>query len=304
MNRLIAIAAALICVLSGIAGNGLKELENELRRFVSDKDATIGIAVIVDGKDTLTVNGTREFPMLSFYKLPIALAYANHCRRNSMTLDTEVSIGKEDLHPDTYSPMTERILADATLATSGLTRPAKELLDYMLRLSDNNASDIILREAGGPESVARFLLSNGITDINVKHTEDAMHRDNSLCYQNSATPLAAAKLMWKLHTDPADSLTAEIKRILETCATGTNRLAAPLAPAGATIGHKTGTGFTLPDGRQMAVNDAGYILPSSDTTTPPPYAIAVFIKDSAYTLPQTETLIATISAITLRHLTH
>ena len=36
-----------------------------LEDYIEDKDARIGIAVIIDGKDTVSVNGKREFPMLS-----------------------------------------------------------------------------------------------------------------------------------------------------------------------------------------------------------------------------------------------
>lgn len=120
-----------------------------------------------------------------------------------------------------------------------------------------------------------------------------MHHDNSLCYDNSATPIAMAALMQRFDQEFDDSLSVEIKHLMETCGTGKNRLAKPLAVTNAIIGHKTGTGFTLPDGRLMAVNDAGYVhLPNGHR-----YAIAVFIENSGYDMAQTEDLIAEISQI-------
>ncbi|MDE6380897.1 MAG: hypothetical protein K2L11_10520 [Muribaculaceae bacterium] len=64
------------------------------------------------------------------------------------------------------------------------------------------------------------------------------------------------------------------------------------------IGHKTGTGFTLPDGRLMGINDVGYVhLPNGRS-----YSIAVFIENSGYDMPQTEEIVAEISEIVYKHL--
>lgn len=85
---------------------------------------------------------------------------------------------------------------------------------------------------------------------------------------------------------------------METCATGVNRLAKPLTGTGAIIGHKTGTGFTLPDGRLMAINDVGYVhLPNGRS-----YSIAVFIENSGYDMQQTEEIIAQISEIVYKYI--
>lgn len=268
-------------------------LRNELEEFTSGKDAKIGIAVIIDSRDTVSVNGHRAFPMLSVYKLPIALALAEHYRTQGLAFDNPVEIFKDDLHPDTYSPMTEKLLASSRMMTGGLSMPARELLNYMLQQSDNNASDIILRNAGGIQSVANYLAETGIKDIKVANSESEMHDNTSLCYDNSTTPIAMACLLDYLDSNCNDSLSAEIKNIMETCSTGTARLAKPLAHANAVIGHKTGTGFTLPDGRLMAVNDAGYVhLPDGHR-----YSIAVFIEDSGYDMADTESIIADISEI-------
>lgn len=59
----------------------------------------------------------------------------------------------------------------------------------------------------------------------------------------------------------------------------------------AVIGHKTGTGFLLPDGGIQAVNDVGYVhLPNGHR-----YSIAVFIANSHYSMEETEAFIARIS---------
>ena len=85
---------------------------------------------------------------------------------------------------------------------------------------------------------------------------------------------------------------------METCATGKDRLVAPLATLPVRTGHKTGTGFELPGGRLMAVNDAGYVfLPDGRR-----YTITVFVEDSGYGMARTSALIAEISGIVYRHI--
>lgn len=276
-------------------GDSFGPLQDELEEFISGKDAKIGIAVIIDRTDTISINGDREFPMLSVYKLPIALAMAERYRTAGLTFDHPVEIFKENLHPDTYSPMTEKILASSRIYTGGLSMPTGDLLTYMLQQSDNNASDIILNSIGGAQFVNDYLSLIEAEGIKVKNSESEMHDNTSLCYDNSATPLAMASLLDDFDRNYNDSLSVEIKSIMETCSTGTARLAKPLTQANATIGHKTGTGFTLPDGRLMAVNDAGYVhLPDGRR-----YSIAVFIEDSGYDMAATESIIADISEIVL-----
>ena len=269
------------------------DLQTALNEFVEGKDANIGIAVIIDGKDTVSVNGDKKFPMLSVYKFPIALALADKYRNKNMSFDRPIAILAEDLHLDTWSPMTEKILASSVATPDTLKLPAKVLLHYMLQQSDNNASDIILREIGGASAVQNYLKKIGVEGINVHNTEDEMHIDNSLCYANSSTPIGMASLIDKFDREFTDSLSVEIKQMMETCVTGTNRLVKPLLPTNAVIGHKTGTGFTLPNGLQMAINDAGYIHLSNGHNC----AVAVFIENSGYDMEQTETLIAEISRL-------
>ncbi len=285
------IVSSLLCGCSTHARYA--DLQKSMTEFVKGKDANIGLAIIIDGKDTVAVNGDKKFPMMSVYKFPIALALAEHYRQNDLTLADSIAILPEELHLDTYSPLTEKIIASSRLTTDTLRKTTIELLTYMLQQSDNNASDIVLRRVGGTGYVDKYLNELGITDINVKNSEDEMHNDTSLCHENSATPIEMASLMDRFDREFDDSISLAIKRLMETCETGGNRLAKPLIVTNAVIGHKTGTGFTLPDGRLMAVNDAGYVhLPNGHR-----YAIAVFIENSGYDMTRTEALIAEISQI-------
>lgn len=266
-------------------------IEQVLEEFVEGKDAHIGIAVIIDGKDTIGVNSRERFPMQSVYKFPIALAYARHCSENGVAFDDSCRLTDDDLHRDTYSPMRE-VLGE--IGPSGVNVAGLDLLKYSLQLSDNNASDVLLREAGGAAAVNRFVKEMGIDGMDILWSENEMHIDTVLCRQNSSTPLAMAMLIDRFDRMFTDTGSMELKNIMETCATGAGRLQAGLQNSGYTLfGHKTGTGDVSPEGRLTAVNDAGYVhLPDGRHFT-----IVVFVEDSAYDMAETESIIAAISEI-------
>lgn len=268
-------------------------LQRELSYFVSETDAHIGIAVIIDNRDTVGVNLRDSFPMLSVYKFPIALALGEFCRQNGTGLDFPCTVTHSDLLPDTYSPMRDKYDGLDTI-----TITMREVLSYALQHSDNNASDLILKTIHGPSTVQRYLREIEANGISVTSTEAEMHLNNSLCYDNFATPIGMATLMNMFDVEFTDSISCDIKQLMETCSTGTDRLAAPLRGTDAIIGHKTGTGFTLPDGRLMAINDCGYVhMPDGHH-----YSIAVFIENSGYDAEYTAGLIAQISEIVFNNI--
>nr|AMP55578.1 classA [uncultured bacterium] len=297
-KRFIYIIAAFLMLVSCSTTNKYTALQNELTDFVKDKDARIGMAVIIDGKDTVAVNGKEDFPMLSVYKLPIALALADNYRVKGLDFSEPIAIAKEDLHLDTYSPMTGRLLASSVVSIDSLSMPTREILNYMLHQSDNNASDLAVKKLGGTENVMKWLSKSGLSGVKVVSTENEMHINPELSYKNSSTPIAMARLLDKLDTEWNDSLSKEIKQMMETCKTGENRLAKPLLPTNAVTGHKTGTGFPLPDGGIMAVNDVGYVHLSNGHR----YSIAVFIADAHYDMAESENIIAQISEMVWRNI--
>lgn len=267
-------------------------LQRSLEEYVRGKDANIGIAVI-SGDDTIAVNGHRRFPMLSVYKFPIAMAVAENCRVKKIDFSDSCLVMDEDLHRDTYSPM----LAEyPSVGPEGKGITIDKLLRYALQESDNNASDILVGWVDSPALVDEYVTWLGIRGMDILWTEAEMYERHERCYENSSTPVAMAALMAKFDKEFNDTLSVQIKRIMEQCRTGADRLAGMLPADSVTIGHKTGTGFTLPDGRLMAVNDAGYVHLSDGRR----YAIAVFVENSGYDMAATSKIIAEISAMAYR----
>lgn len=295
------ISVIIILVSAGCSGcrcvNGdssYAEMKTQLNDYVTGKkEARIGVGVIIDGRDTVAVNGDSSFPMLSVYKFPQALAVADYCLCKGVSLSDTVAVSADELKENTWSPMRDKY------GVRDIRLPLSEILEYSLAQSDNNACDILFRLTGGPAVADSLMKALGYSDVAIVSTEDDMHRDTGLCYQNSSTPVAMAALFDRFYRQGMchDSPVHEaIGSIMMRCSTGNNRLPAPLMPTNARIGHKTGTGDTNPQGRIIAVNDAGYIfLPDRSG-----YGIAVFISDSGYGMAETEQIIADISEIVFK----
>lgn len=266
------------------------EMETALKTYVQDKDARIGIAVIINGTDIVSVNGMRDFPMLSVYKFPQALAVADYCLRHDISLTDSIRIAADQLRPDTWSPMRDRF------GRKDISLPLSELLAYSVGQSDNNACDILFQLIGGPHVTDSLMKKLGYDEIHILNTEADMHKDPYLCYANRATPLQIASLFERFYRQEMrhdSDIHEAIGAMMMQCNTGINRLPLPLVSTNAMIGHKTGTGDMNSQRRIIGVNDAGYVfLPDKRG-----YAIAVFIADSGYGMRETEKIIADISEI-------
>lgn len=298
MKKLLFVVIVALAVVGCARRPAYDDLQRELDGYVValGNSADVGIAVIIDGKDIVAVNGDRPFPMLSVYKFPIAMAVAEKCRVRQLSLSDSCLVYADALHPDTYSPMLQRYDA---VGADGVAIALRELLEYSIQQSDNNASDILLDWVGSAPEADGYIAGLGVRGIDIVWSEDEMYADNSRAYDNTSTPKAMASLLWRFHREFTDSISLELKRMMETCLTGTDRLAAPLRELdGVILGHKTGTGFRLPDGRLMAVNDAGYVV----NPYGPDYSIAIFVANSSADMAATSAIIADLSAIVARRL--
>lgn len=286
----------LICLLPTLLCAQNRNLEAQLRQAIEGKKAEIGIAVIIDGKDTVTVNNDIHYPLMSVFKFHQALALADFMGRQKQPLNTRLAISKCDLKQNTYSPLRDKYPG------GGIEMSVAELLEYTLQLSDNNACDILFRYQGGTEAVDNYIHSLGITDCVITATEDEMHQDISRCYQNWSTPLAAAELLelFRKKTLFADEYKEFIYQTMVQCETGKDRLVAPLQNKGITIGHKTGTGDRNAKGQQIGCNDIGFVLLPDGHS----YSIAVFVKDSGESDSENSKIIAEISRIVYEYVTH
>ncbi len=265
-------------------------MEAQLIEYIAGKDARIGVAVIAHGQDTVSVNGNKDFPMMSVFKFPVALAVADYCRNNDIHPDDSVTVEADDIKTGTWSPMRDKY------GVKTRRMPIAELLQFALQQSDNNACDILLNLIGGTAVADSVVKASGYDNIFIRFTEDQMHTDPHLCVLNSSTPVEMAGMFdrfYRIVISDGNPFHRSIGEMMTSCMTGKNRLPYALTDTGAAIGHKTGTGDVNRQGRITALNDAGYVtMPDGHG-----YSIAVFVADSAYNMAETEKIIADISEI-------
>lgn len=81
----------LLCLVPTLLLAQQSKLETQLKQAIKDKKAEIGIAVIIDGKDTVTVNNDIHYPLMSVFKFHQALALADYMGKKKQSLDNPVA---------------------------------------------------------------------------------------------------------------------------------------------------------------------------------------------------------------------
>ena len=262
-----------------------------ISEIVADYPGEIGVAVIINNTDTVAVNNKSIYPMMSVFKLHQALAICNDFDNKGLSLDSLMTIHRDELDSQTWSPM----MKEHSEPVISLT--VKELLCYTLILSDNNASNFMFKKLVNATQTDNFIATLiPRLSFQIAYTEEEMSADHDKAYYNFTSPLGAAILMNRLFTDSLvnyDKQSFSMKT-LEQCTTGKDRIAAPLLDKeGITIAHKTGSGYTNENGVLAAHNDVAYIrLPNGVC-----YTLAVFVKDFKGNETQAAKVIARISAI-------
>jgi beta-lactamase class A len=289
----------------------LQRLEREIARLGKAAGGVTGATAIhIETGRRVSLNGTDRFPMASSYKVPIAVQLLTLVDQGKVRLDQMIELKASDLHPGSGT-------LTNLFKQPGVALSVRNLMELMLLISDNSATDICLRLAGGGEVVTAQMKELGINGITVSRPTIGLISDwlglteadwssSELKYKrtlndeerkaagkkfeadirDTSTPEAMADLLVKIYRkDILKRESAELLYdIMRRCQTGDARLKGIL-PAGTEVAHKTGTigGTTNDVGIITLPDNAGHV------------AIAVFIKSSEKETPQRERVIAEIA---------
>lgn len=263
-------------------------LESQIKSIIKNKKATVGVAVLFDGKDLVAVNNDNQYPMQSVFKLPLAMAVLDYMEKNNLSMNAEVTIKKSDLMENTHSPLRDKY------PEGNITLPISELLKYSVSQSDNNACDILFDYVGGPTAVDKYMKGIGMANIAITCTERAMHAEPDRQYNNWITPTTAVMMIEKVREKDFYSPTAKefLEKTLIETTTGPKKIKGYL-PEDIIVGHKTGTSGRNAAGLKGADNDIGFVLLPDGSG----YSIAILIKDSMEDDKTNENMIARISRV-------
>jgi beta-lactamase class A len=154
-------AAFCLLVFVQIAWSAEAVLEKELARLADVSGGTMGVAVVhLESGRSAFLNADDSFPMASTYKVPIATQLLTLVDDGRLSLTKMINIKPSHLSPGSGTIST-------LLDDPGVSISLHNLLELMLLISDNSATDIILAEAGGGEAVTDRMQSMDLDDIRV-----------------------------------------------------------------------------------------------------------------------------------------
>jgi len=233
---LVALFAFLAQPAAAASSPSLASLEQRLSAMVAGSSADVGIAALdLTTGETVSIKGATPFPMASTVKVAVAALYLSQVDHGRRSLDDTIS---------------------------GVS--ARSLMKRMLIHSDNRATDMLIRDLGGPTAIHNWLQQNGVSGLRVDRTIAQLlsARRDLWDRRDSSTPTAMVDFLKRIYR-------AELIRpasrdylldLMAQCQTGKNRMKALLP--GVPVEHKTGTldgltddvGFiTMPDGHRIAV---------------------------------------------------
>ena len=291
------IISLLFAVQSAFAQEqNVKDVSQKIEKLTEGLVGRIGVAAQeIGGDEVIAINGDETFVMASTYKVAIAAKVMDLVDKGELSLDQMVDV-PYDMYVAGEVAIAERF------PYSGVQFSLANLIYPMITESDNTATDVCMKLAGGPAAVTENLRRLGINDFRVDRpvrgilmdfyglpavTPEAIveaisnnpalvaaqvnpNPDFEADPRDHTTPNAYLQLL--LAIDGGTAMSAESREfllgVMSRTRTGAGRLKG-LLPKGTPVAHKTGTVGGV-------ANDVGYItLPDGRR-----FAIAVFTNSS------------------------
>lgn len=243
-------------------------LGQQLEAIASVPSGRVGIAAIdlATGRE-VAVRGGEAFPMASVVKIAVAATYL-----------AEVDAGRRSLTK--MIPLDESIRSGSDgigrlMPHPGVTLSTANLIELMLTVSDNTATDVLIADLGGTKMVQGWLDRNRVVGVRIDREIARLVLDNlglpmlagktaaqtlwasdpltvearavavasfDVDPRDTASPLAIARFLARL--DKGEMLKPPSRALLfdvmARCRTGADRIPAGVPP-GTPVAHKTGT---------------------------------------------------------------
>ncbi len=279
----------------------IERLKGQVELVSRQVKGVVGVAIKhLETGEAMAVRGDEPFPMASVFKIPILVEVMAQIKEGRFQLDDMWPLSPLDLH------LGSGLLS--SLQAPGIALSVRNIIYLMMLISDNSATDLLLRKVG-TEKVNERIRSLGVEGITVNRSCQELileyrgvdpnryknltleeieklflqerttnpqaweqaRQNFSQVMKDQSTPLAMNRLLELIATRQIlDQESCDfIIEVMLRCQTGERRLKGDLPP-GVRVAHKTGTiGGT--------VNDVGIIFLPYDQGR---VAITVFIKNA------------------------
>lgn len=228
----------------------------------------ISYAYVIDDAAIQGVHAQEERPVMSVFKMHLAVAVLQKMQREGTSLDSKIEVPQEDWELETWSPLRAKYRGQA------VSLSLRELLSSSVSLSDNITTDVLIDYVGGMPALQEAMAGRAVLQVN----EAEMTADSENCRRNLVTPASVVDVLRDLRAGKL--LNAEYQDflgdLLIATNTGANKIRA-LLPQGTIVGNKTGSSGRDAKGLKIADNDAGFIiLPDGRTLY-----LCVFVTDAS-----------------------
>jgi beta-lactamase class A len=134
-------------------------LRSQIAKAIPRAHGDVGVAIkhLESGTEVL-VNAEKTYPMASTYKVPILVELFYQRAAGKLSLSDRIEVMPSDVHPGG----TIALLLDGP----GLQMSVHNLINLMMRVSDNSAADILINKVGAANVTAR-MRSMGLDSIRV-----------------------------------------------------------------------------------------------------------------------------------------
>ena len=247
------------------------ELRSRISRYADSLNCTLGVAVIFDEGDTLTVGNGEMYPLMSIVKLPLALAACRNFEKEGRPLSDLCTLKRSDWVPYLWSPLRRGRRSIGTFTI-------EQLFEFLLAYSDNDVCQYFFDHFCTREQTLEFIGSLGIEGFRIPYDYREISEDQERWHDDAATPYATAQILEYLYANCGNPYVSTVWDIMADCRTGRRRIPAGIPDKRVVIAHKTGTSGNGRDGRLRSISDAAVvILPDGRH-----FSIAVYVKDASF----------------------
>jgi beta-lactamase class A len=310
--HLFLVASILVSVTTASWAADVAVLRVQIEKAIPRARGEVGVAIkhVESGTDVL-VNADKTYPMASMYKVPILVELFYQRAAGKLSLTDRIEVTPSDVHPGG----TIALLLDSP----GLDMSVANLINLMMRVSDNSAADLLIKKVG-PENVTARMRMLGLETIHVDRSTLEMILDQegvdyatygklpigelrvreaavdsqtaarandrfNKTEKDVATPRDMTRLLEKIYRGQIvdRSSSDEIIEFMNHSMIGQTRIPAAL-PDGTRVVHKTGSiGGTTNDTGIVYLPDGNHLL------------ITVMMRDAKASTADRERVIADIS---------
>jgi len=136
-------------------------LQTEAERLATLLPGHVGAALVhLETGRAVYLDADTPYPMASTVKVPVAVHILKLVDEGVLSLQQQITLGPDDIYPEMGGPMDRHL-------TAGSAMSVRDLLHMMITVSDNNATDLLIRLGGGTQAVHQRMQALNVGHIRV-----------------------------------------------------------------------------------------------------------------------------------------